>query len=622
MIAAAAPYLAVFFAALAATLVLTPAVRELNRRLGMVDRPGARRINVVPVPRGGGIALVVGVILPYAAFLAATGRSCLQGMAGGNAAALLALSVAIALWGYADDMFSLSPKVKLLGQVVVAALAWSWAGLGFRVLWPSLPAWADCALTVFWIVGAVNAFNLIDGLDGLASGLALIAVAGMAGTLFCLHSAGSTFFYFALMGGLIGFLRYNYNPASVFLGDSGSMFLGFVVSTLPLAFQVPDSFLVSVGVPMLAMGVPIFDTALAILRRSIRRLLSRDGGAAVRPVEIMSADTDHLHHRTLRAAGGNQRKAAWTLYVVAIALVSTGLLAVTLQSHSAGLWMAAVSLAAVVAFKDVAIEVFDAGRLADSVLRSRNWRMRRRLLALTVPGYVVADAVLLALAFAACACILHVRLTMAVIRTTMLVRVVSVFAFLVVFRVYDVVWSRAYALTYMRLLLACAFGAAVSSAFICYWPSLAEDVLVPMTAMFAVSSFVALFGLRAARPVARDLFYWVGRSRSGGDVSRVIVYGAGLRYRALRRELVRAAADGRRIVVGLLDDDVCLRGRLIGGIRVYGTINDAPEAISALKADAVVVACALSDRMKAVAEEVLRPTGVKVSVFSFSETAV
>ena len=206
MIADVLPYLVAFLAPLAVTLLATPVVREVNRRLGMVDKPDPRRINKVPIPRGGGVALVFGVLVPYLAFHLVTGRPWIQGLADTQAYALSVLAVAITLVGFADDRFSLPPKAKLLGQVVVAVLVWAWAGLGFRVLWPALPAGVDCLLTVFWVVGAVNAFNLIDGLDGLASGLALIAVVGMAGSLFFSRNPQATLFYFALAGGLVGFL--------------------------------------------------------------------------------------------------------------------------------------------------------------------------------------------------------------------------------------------------------------------------------------------------------------------------------------------------------------------------------------------------------------------------------
>lgn len=619
------PYLAAFLAPLVVTLLATPVVRELNRRLGMVDKPDPRRINKVPIPRGGGVALVFGVLVPYLAFHLVTGRPWIQGLSDPQAYVLSSLAVAIALLGFADDRFSLPPKAKLLGQVVVAVLVWAWAGLGFRVLWPALPAGLDCLLTVFWIVGAVNAFNLIDGLDGLASGLALIAVVGMAGALFFLRNPQATLFYFALAGGLLGFLRYNYHPASVFLGDAGSMFLGFTVSTLPLALQVPNSFLVSVGVPLLAMGVPIFDTALAILRRSVRHLLARRlPGTDAKAGEVMTADADHLHHRILRAVGLNQRKAAWILYVCAASLVVTGLVAMLLKSHAAGLWLAALAVSAVVIFKDAKIELFDAGSLLNAVSHASDRQSRRRFAVLSVPFYVFFDLFALVAVFFVCAWALRMPLDLHAIRAHLSVRVFSTFAFLVFFRAYRTAWSRALPSNYVRLFLACAFGSVAGSVFVYYWPSLSIFQLKAMTLAYAVVAFTALLVLRAFRGLVRDVFYAVDCSRlvARKDVSRILVYGAGLRYQAFRRELVRTTAANDRIIVGLLDDNVYLKGRYIGGIRVCGTINDAPSVVNALNVDAVVVACRVSDDWLKVVREILRPTGVKLTLFSFSETAV
>ena len=619
------PYLAAFLAPLVVTLLATPVVRELNRRLGMVDKPDPRRINKVPIPRGGGVALVFGVLVPYLAFHLVTGRPWIQGLSDPQAYALSAVAVAIALLGFADDRFSLPPKAKLLGQVVVAVLVWAWAGLGFRVLWPALPVGLDCLLTVFWIVGAVNAFNLIDGLDGLASGLALIAVVGMAGALFFMRNPQATLFYFALAGGLLGFLRYNYHPASVFLGDAGSMFLGFTVSTLPLASQVPNSFLVSVGVPLLAMGVPIFDTALAILRRSVRHLLARRlPGTDAKAGEVMTADADHLHHRILRAAGLNQRKAAWILYVCAASLVVTGLVAMLLKSHAAGLWLAALAVSAVVIFKDAKIELFDAGSLLNAVAHASDRQSRRHFAVLSVPFYVFFDLFALVAVFFVCAWALRMPLDLHAIRAHLSVRVFSTFAFLVFFRAYRTAWSRALPSNYVRLFLACAFGSVAGSVFVYYWPSLSIFQLKAMTLAYAVVAFTALLVLRAFRGLVRDVFYAVDCSRlvARKDVSRILVYGAGLRYQAFRRELVRTTAANDRIIVGLLDDNVYLKGRYIGGIRVCGTINDAPSVVNALNVDAVVVACRVSDDWLKVVREILRPTGVKLTLFSVSETPV
>ena len=616
------PYLTVFAGSLVATLVLTPIVREINRRLGMVDKPDPRRINTTPIPRGGGLALVLGIVVSYGVFLFVTGRPGIFGLEDAMFRKMSLLSFAIAALGLADDKFSLPAKVKLLGQMIIAFLVWWWVGLGFEDLWPRLPWWADCALTMFWITGAVNAFNLIDGLDGLASGLALIATVGMAGGVFFVHDPASTLYYFAFAGGLLGFLRYNYHPASVFLGDCGSMYIGFVLSTLPLASHVPNSFLVSVGVPLLAMGVPIFDTALAILRRTLRRMIAQTGEAG--EGQVMTADSDHLHHRLLRQAGFSQRKAAWMLYAIAAGGVAVGLVAMSLQSKSGGLWLAAIAVAAVVIFKDATIELFDAGRLLNRMAHAHDRDSIRRFAIWSVPVFAFLDVLALIGTYFICTGALGLEQSEHTIRSFLPARVIMVFVFLVAFGTYRTVWSRAMGSNYVRLLVACLLGSVAGSVFVYYWPTTTPVRVNAMTVAYAVGSFSLLATLRVIRGLVRDLFYAIdcSRLRNRKDVSRILVYGAGLRYKSFRRELVRTTSANDRMIVGLLDDDASLRGKRIGGIRIYGSIDNAPEIINALNVDAVVIACVISDDWLKVVKDILAPTGVKVTLFSFSEKPV
>lgn len=621
MIEKFAPYSLPFVLALVFALILTPIVREMNRRLGMVDKPDPRRINKIPIPRGGGLAVFLAINLAFGASYLLLGPIVL-GSTAQSFYWLLPLAALLVAIGYADDKFSLPPKVKLLGQLVVAFLSWALADLGFRDIWPSLPAWLDCLITVFWITGAINAFNLIDGLDGLASGLALIATLGMTGSLFVTGHAPSTFFYFAFMGGLLGFLRYNYNPASVFLGDSGSMFIGFSLSTLALSSHTSDSLVVSVVVPLLAMGVPIFDTSLAILRRSIRHLL-RKGGSDAGNDQVMTADTDHLHHRILRAAGLNQKKAAWTLYSMALALVAIGLIAVGLKSRAAGLWLVAFAGGAVVIFRDMSrIELFDAGRLLNRVAHSNDRSSRRRWAKLTISFYVVSDVVLLAAAYLFCCWALKIDISPKHLRAALPIQVVSTFAALVLFRTYRTVWARAMPSNYFRLLLACTVGSIAGSVLRYYLPDVFSTQLKAMTLFYALIPFVFLLLLRFVRQIVRDLFYALDCRQLVGrkDVSRILVYGSGLRYRAFRRELVRTTTANTRMIVGLLDDDILLRGQFIGGVEIMGTIHEAPEIITALNVDAVVIAFSVTPEKEKIVRDLLKPTGVKITKFSFSET--
>ena len=627
------PFLIVFSAALALTLVLTPIVREVNRRLGMVDKPDPRRINKVPIPRGGGVALFLGLFGSFLVYVFATGSRWVGSGVGTHPVRVTALAGVIFLLGLADDKWSLPPKLKLLGQIVVAFATWFWGGLGFSTLWPALPAAVDCILTMFWIVGAVNAFNLIDGLDGLASGIALIATLGMAGSLLFVGKPDQTLFHFAFAGALIGFLRYNYNPASVFLGDSGSMLIGYLVATLPLATQTPNSFLVSVGVPMLAMGVPIFDTSLAILRRSIRHVILRREkreASAGDSDRVMSADHDHLHHRILRSTGLNQRKTAWILYLMTLVAVLFGLGGMMLKSRSAGLWLAAFAVGCVVVFRDMArVELFDAGRLLASFARDRATSARRRWAKLSVPFYVAFDAAALVTAFFVMLYVMQFPVTKIECRVALPIRVTASFASLIFFRTYVTVWSRAMTSNFARMLVACAAGAVAGSIGLCCAPNVVPDDVAPAeiagaTLVYFLVSFLLIAAARLARPVVRDVFYSLDCSRLKGrkDVSRVLVYGAGLRYRAYRRELVRTTNANDRMIVGLMDDDILLRGQYVGGIKVYGTLLEAPEIINRLNVDSVVVACEVTDAWLKVVKETLGPTGVRVTHFKFEEKEI
>jgi UDP-N-acetylmuramyl pentapeptide phosphotransferase/UDP-N-acetylglucosamine-1-phosphate transferase len=534
------------------------------------------------------------------------------------------LSAAIAVLGIVDDKFSLPPKLKLLGQIVVAALVWGWVGIGFSRLWPELPQWFDCLITVFWIVGAINAFNLIDGLDGLATGIALIAVTGMAGGIFFAMNPQQTLFYFAFAGALCGFLRYNYNPASIFLGDCGSMFIGFMLSTLPLVSQAPNSFMVSVGMPLLAMGVPIFDTALAILRRLIRKLFNRRTGQG----GVMSADKDHVHHRIFRAVGLNQRRAAWVLYALAASCVAVGLAGMYLDSRAGGLWLLALAIACVVVFRDLArIELFEAGRLIDAVAHTDDVRSRRRMERLSTALYLIFDIAALVIASLLGMRLSHIGFKPATMRVLLPLSVFCIFVSLVFFKTYMTAWARAMVSNYIKLLLACLSGT-VLSAVVMYYCTPGSLTVVGVFPVFiaypfllAFFSFVALLGVRFLRPIVREIVFEVACTKvaSNSDVSRVLVYGSGLRYRAFRRELVRSLAVNNRAVVGLLDDNLLLHGKYIGGVKVLGGIRQAAKLIAKYKVDAVVVACEMSKEKEKIVLDLLAPTGVKVSRFGFSE---
>ena len=618
-----APYWGLFFGTFVLCYLLTPLCRELARKCGMVDAPSARRINKVPTPRAGGLAVCISVTAVLAVYMSITGAQLSPLFPNEVIWLVMGLSAVLVVVGLADDKFGLPPLVKLLGQMAVALGAFFWCGAGFHTVpfFAKIPVWLDCALTTFWIVGAVNAFNLIDGMDGLATGLALIAAIGMGGALAFIGYPQATLVYLAFAGACLAFLRYNFHPASVFLGDTGSMYIGFLLSVLPLVMKSGDSFFVSIGVPILAMGVPIFDTALAIVRRSIRAVLSREvPGRDEGNTHVMRADTDHLHHRILRRFV-SQRKAAFALYALAVFFVSVGFGALALRDRAAGLFIVAFVVGVVIVVRDMRrIELWDAGRLLNAVAHDHTTSARRRRAMLAVPFYVATDAMLLVIAWFLTSLLLSLPITMTACHTDLPLHVVPVFFGLVFFRAYSTVWSRARISNYVRLAVAVVTGVLACDAIIILmrYP---HSHMTAFSALYAQNAFLALVTLRFARPILRDLFYALDSARLADDpaTSRILVYGAGLRYSSFRRELVRGATRNSRVIVGLIDDDLLLHGHYIGGIRVFGGLSSTKVAARVLRADTVVIACELTPERLNLARKVFADAGLRVMLWSFEE---
>ena len=204
-------------------------------------------------------------------------------------------SLVLLVVGVVDDIRGMKPVIKLGGQVAAALMMW-FSGTRFGLLLGyNLPAPVDCALVVIWLVAIINAFNLIDGLDGLASGLAIISAVGLVRHFADAADSRRSVAALGFIGACLGFLRYNFNPASIFLGDTGSMFIGFTLGVVSLQTFNKNTFLISMAIPIMVLGVPIYDALLAIWRRSVRSWVGGKSGGTKRG--IMQPDVEHLHHR-------------------------------------------------------------------------------------------------------------------------------------------------------------------------------------------------------------------------------------------------------------------------------------------------------------------------------------
>jgi len=310
-----------FVAALIAVLITTPFVGRLATSVGALDDPkrDERRIHTHPIPRLGGLALFFGILLGIAvgwAMLCTTQETFerLNAEIGLPWVGILCGAICILIAGALDDIFGMRPIVKLLAQATSAAVA---IAFGVRIAFFKLPFMEgytylsmaqSVALTMLWIVGMVNALNLIDGLDGLAAGVSSIAAITLC-ILTLQHSMLSVACSLAsIAGSCIGFLPYNFNPARIFMGDTGAMLLGYLFATFSIAGTVKSALAIwLLPVTAIVLGYPIADTVFAMLRRA----------AKLQP--IFKADKSHLHHRLLQH-GLSHRQAVLTLYMVSIAL--------------------------------------------------------------------------------------------------------------------------------------------------------------------------------------------------------------------------------------------------------------------------------------------------------------
>ena len=332
--------LAVFVIALAGVLSLTPLVRGLAIEWGVVDSPGGRRVHQRAIPRLGGVAVVGAFYVALLAVFVADTDVAQRFFADSvRALGLVVGGLLMCAVGVLDDVRGVRAIHKLIAQVLVAGIAYA---AGFRIEAIYLPLLPTVELgflapfaTTLWIVAVINAINLIDGLDGLAGGVAFFAcatnfvIASMSGDpLVMLLSA-------ALGGAVFGFLFFNFNPASIFMGDSGSLFIGYVLATMSiLGASIKSSTAVSILVPLIALGLPIIDTLLAIVRRILRRQ------------SIFAADRSHIHHLLL-SLGLTHRRAVITLYSVCVFL-TTGAIVVSIErNRDAGIALLVLSMVAI-----------------------------------------------------------------------------------------------------------------------------------------------------------------------------------------------------------------------------------------------------------------------------------
>lgn len=330
----------IFVIPLVLSLMLTPFVIRFAKKVGAIDQPNERKVHTYPIPRLGGLAIYMSFFLSlllYTYFdLALHPFSSMHPHTGVMLVISLTIVLILGIW---DDVRQLTPGRKFLGQFLAAAIVYA---AGFRISSITHPLGADILnlgvfdfpATIIWIVGITNAFNLIDGLDGLASGVAFIVSITISTISFMKGDMTTGMMALLLAGAVLGFLRYNFNGARIFLGDSGSLFIGFSLAILSMQSSTKSSAVFSILVPVLALGLPIMDTLLSMTRRLLRSIFPDEEApkSLFRKLVVMFLpDRGHIHHQLI-ARGLSHRNVVLLLYVVSC-LFGVGAFAVTVTNN-------------------------------------------------------------------------------------------------------------------------------------------------------------------------------------------------------------------------------------------------------------------------------------------------
>jgi UDP-GlcNAc:undecaprenyl-phosphate/decaprenyl-phosphate GlcNAc-1-phosphate transferase len=302
-------HLIAFLISVTVVLWTIPDVKTIGLKFGIVDRPNARKIHRDPVVRVGGVSIFIGTLTALTIVWRLGGFSTISpnkeleiwGVAFG--------SIAFFLIGLADDLFNLSPLSRLIAQISIASVSWL---MGVRIDFLSIPFgslvhidWISLPVTVIWLVGMANAINWIDGVDGLAAGVSGIAAVVMLIVTLFMNQPAAALFAAALAGGALGFLRYNFNPAQIFMGDGGAYFMGFTLAGIGVIGLVKGTAITAILLPYLILAVPIMDMSAVILSR-----ISKGKSPFI-------ADKSHLHHWLLKA-GISQRLTVLFIYALTL----------------------------------------------------------------------------------------------------------------------------------------------------------------------------------------------------------------------------------------------------------------------------------------------------------------
>lgn len=555
--------------ALVLSLAFTHAIIPVLKRFGMIDKPGDRHVHETECPRGGGIAIMAAFLLTIGGYACLHVGTAICQTDYQSLKLLLPLAILIPL-GIIDDKYRLPAKVKFIFQIIAACLAWYFVRqITPRGPWNIVPP-LNVFLTIFWITAMINAFNMIDGLDGLAVGIGGITATALAIISWFTGNHFNSLILMVFIGSLVGFLYYNWHPAKLFMGDTGSMCIGYILSVASLNATSRIATVSAIFIPILVCGVPVLDLSFAVWRRIVNPLEDDpDHNAPFSQRLIMhlaalgKADRKHLHHRILDHNNKNQRKTVSTIYLLAISMACVGIGVFFIPPR---LWWLASIIAVTVIIACIAryanIELWHSTELV-----YKNYQLPRFGLYLNIFN-PIWDVSVCAAAFIFC----RNRFNYAETATFL----IPLFLVIIASRTYSVYWNYPSTEEYFRLLLTIVAAFAFSGTFNAIFEFYA----------FTLHDFAAALGIANTAIIGERLLFHALRmtlirqhvSASYSDSTPVIttllcgICAEGRMYvNSVTVDIDRA---GRENIIGFIDRDHRFSHSYCYGLRVLGTLRD------------------------------------------------
>jgi UDP-GlcNAc:undecaprenyl-phosphate GlcNAc-1-phosphate transferase len=573
------------------SMLVTRTMISLAPRLGLMDMPEDRRIHVTPIPRAGGLGLfftmTIGLLLLFSLGQGFTGSLNAKWLGHFLGGALL-----LVIAGYFDDRGGIPALAKLAVQMVAAVVMFMHnpGGVGLFMGW-QIPWEIDLAIHVAWTVALINAFNLIDGMDGLCGGLATISLLILTALAVTKGRAENAFVIAMMAMALLGFLRYNFHPAKIFLGDTGSMLVGFFIASVGAVTAGRQAVVPALLLPLLVGGVPLLDVALAVWRRYARRLAAGDSGTE--RVRIFGPDRDHLHHRLLRW-GFTQPQAALIIYALAGVMSILALLPILGGSNLFTVSIVGLILIGLVGLRYIApVEFVASGSGLRTLVRSPLGARQAMLRYFAYDVIVLFATGTLAWWLLAKAMIRPVAWSEALNAVSLLSACMVVA--LVLARAHSRRWSRASASDFAGCVLWMGCGAAISFAL----NGATQVDFSFRDVVFHLSAFtlgtIAVLGPRCTVFLLQegviDTMHRKRRRTTKSSGKTALIYGAGdlgeLFLCHLRLSRPETWKDYH--FVGFIDDNENLKGRRMMGFPILGSLAGLADVVKRTRANCVFI---------------------------------